>query len=214
MIDKYKDKYFRKYFCYGIEDKESVLERIIYESMKESHNIFGSLGNLYSVPNKIQLDKLKEFASMHYKQFYRFVILNDDPKNFEYQTENEDEIVEDIINKKIREFIKNNQLEEYEVGYFFSAEFEKNFIEAEYQYRKGNLNRGWTCAIFDSLKRLERLEKERPDLYKLKWIKAKMARAITRKSPMQEEMSRLLEFCNSEKEISNIERFLKDEERD
>ena len=29
MIYKYKDKYFRKYFCYGIDNKESVLERII-----------------------------------------------------------------------------------------------------------------------------------------------------------------------------------------
>lgn len=213
MFYEYKDKYFRKYFCYGIDNKESVLERIIYESMKESHNIFGNLGNLYSVPNNIQLDKLKEFANKHYRQFYRFVIINDDPKNFDYKTENEDEVVEDIINSKIRTLIKNREIEEFEVGYFFTREAERKFVEAEDRYKKGDLNNGWTCAVFESLKRLEELEKETPGLYQVKWLKAKMARAITRQPPIQEEMSKLLEICNSKEEISNIKRFLQDRER-
>lgn len=214
MFYEYKDKYFRKYFCYGIEDKESVLERIIYEALTECHNAFGTLGNLYSVPNKMQLDKFKELSNIHYKQFYRFVIVNDDPKNFEYKTENEDEVVEDTINSKIRTLLKTKEIEEHEIGYFFTREAERKFVEAEDAYRKGNLDKGWTCAIFSSLKRLEKLEEETPGLYQIKWLKAKMARAITRKPPVQEEIKKLLEFCNSKEEISNLKRFLQDRDRE
>ena len=213
MIYKYKDKYFKKYFCYGIDNKESVLERIIYESMKESHNIFGDLSSLYSVSNNIQLDKLKEFANKHYRQFYRFVIINDDPKNFEYKTENEDEIIEDVVNRKVNQFIESGKIKEHKIGYFFTRDFEWGFIQAEEAYKKGNLDFGWTCAIFDTLKRLEKLEKENPGLYQIKWLKAKMARAITRKPPIQEEIKKLLEFCSSKEEISNLKRFLQDRER-
>ena len=57
MIYLYRKKYFKEYFHHGIENKEKVLEYIIYRALKKSHDNLGSLIDLYEIPNEKQLEE-------------------------------------------------------------------------------------------------------------------------------------------------------------
>ena len=151
MIYKYKDKYFKEYFHYGIIDKEKVLEYIIYRALKQSHINLSKEGNLYKIPNEKHLQEWIKLSENKYKQFYRFISLPDDPQNTSYKTDNEKEEISKTVYNKIQAFIATEDVTENKVGYFFSGEKEKEFIKEETGYGSGNQSIGWPCIIYEFL---------------------------------------------------------------
>lgn len=209
MIQQYKNRYFKEYFHHGIEDKEKVLEYIIYRALKKSHQNLSRQGNLYEIPNEEHLKEWIKLSEDKYTQFYRFVNLADNPQNISYKTDNENEEVSKIVNNKIQNFIMQENVREYKAGYYFSREKEGEFINEEREYGFSNQQVGWPCIIYEFLEELEQLENKNQDLYNLKWIKVRIIRAINREPLNKEELRNLLEICQAnENEITNLKRML------
>ena len=206
MIYLYRKKYFKEYFHHGIENKEKVLEYIIYRALKKSHDNIGSLGDLYKTPNKEHLEEWIKESKKTYKQFYRFIVIPDNPENLTYKLDDENEEISKAVNNKIQDFIAQDSVKEYKAGYFFTRE-----KEGEYEY--DNQQTGWTQIIYEFLEELEKLENKNQDLYSLKWLKVRIIRAINREPLNKEELKNLIEICRAnEKEITNLKRILEGQE--
>ena len=206
MIYLYRKKYFKEYFHHGIENKEKVLEYIIYRALKKSHDNLGSLIDLYEIPNEKQLEEWIKKTKKTYKQFHRFIVIPDNPENLTYKLDDENEEISKAVNNKIQDFIAQDSVKEYKAGYFFTRE-----KEGEYEY--DNQQTGWTQIIYEFLEELEKLENKNQDLYSLKWLKVRIIRAINREPLNKEELKNLIEICQAnEKEITNLKRILEGQE--
>ena len=213
MIYLYRKKYFKEYFHHGIENKEKVLEYIIYRALKKSHDNLGSLIDLYEIPNEKQLEEWIKESKRTYKQFHRFIVIPDNPENLTYKLDDENEEISKIVNNKIKDLIVQDNVKEYKVGYLFTREKEGEFINEEREYGFSNQQVGWPCIIYEFLEELEQLENKNQDLYNLKWIKVRIIRAINREPLNKEELRDLLEICQAnEKEITNLKRILEGQE--
>ena len=213
MIYLYRKKYFKEYFHHGIENKEKVLEYIIYRALKKSHDNLGSLIDLYEIPNEKQLEEWIKESKKTYKQFHRFIVIPDNPENLTYKLDDENEEISKIVNNKIKDLIVQDNVKEYKVGYLFTREKEGEFINEEREYGFSNQQVGWPCIIYEFLEELEQLENKNQDLYNLKWIKVRIIRAINREPLNKEELRDLLEICQAnEKEITNLKRILEGQE--
>ena len=202
MIHLYRKKYFKEYFHYGIENKEKVLEYIIYKALQKSHDNLGSLGDLYKTPNEKHLEEWIKESENAYKQFYRFIVLPDNPENLTYELDDKNEEISKTVNNKIKDLIAQDNVKEYKAGYFFTRE-----KEGEYEY--DNQQTGWTGIIYEFLEELQKLETKDKDLYGLKWLKVRIIRAINREPLNKEELRNLIEICQAnEKEINNLKRML------
>ena len=47
MLHQKQEKYFRRFFYYGIDDKYKVIEYIIYRAIQKVHDSYGNLNELY-----------------------------------------------------------------------------------------------------------------------------------------------------------------------
>lgn len=76
VIDR--EKFERFFFC-GIEDKREVREGILLFSSKKVYETH-KYDNLHDIPNEQLESEIIQEAIGPYRQFYRFVILNDKPE--------------------------------------------------------------------------------------------------------------------------------------
>ena len=209
MICQCKDKYFKEFFYYGIEDKQKIFEYIIYRALQDSHKKLGGLKELFSTPNEEHLRIFIETSRNKYKQFHRFINLPDNAENFTYKTENENEEITEKVSNKVNDLIQKGNIIEYKAGYFFTREKEGEFINEENEYRYNNKHIGWPCIIYKFLEELDQLENKNKELYDLKWLQVRIMRAINRTPPNKEELQKLMEICQAnEKEIVKFKRML------
>lgn len=81
----YKDKFvidrekFERFFFYGVEDKREVREGILLFSSKKVYEMH-KYDNLHEISNEQLESEMIQEAIGPYRQFYRFVILNDKPE--------------------------------------------------------------------------------------------------------------------------------------
>lgn len=210
MFYKEKEKNFKEYFYYGIENKEEVFDYIMYRAFKEFHDSVGNVSGLYKLSHEEQMNQILGIAKKYYKQFYRFVIANDDPTNKEYKTENENDILTEKARNKFQEGLQKHEIEEYNIGYFLNGDKERSLIEIEKESKCGNKSVGWADIVYTFLKELAELEQRDIEKYKIEWFKVRMARAINRKEPNREEINYLLGECKTEIEKKNIDRDFRD----
>lgn len=76
MIDSEK---FKRFFFFGIKDKREVREGILLFSSKKVYERHRK-DNWYEIPNQQFENEIIQEAIGPYRQFYRFVILNDKPE--------------------------------------------------------------------------------------------------------------------------------------
>ena len=205
MVNQYNGRQFSEYFYYGIEDKQKVIDYIIYASLEKSHRNLSEHGDLYEIPNEEHMKDWIRLSKPEYKQFYRFIVLADNPKNTSYKADDEEEKnIYKAINSRIQYHIKNGNINEFKAGFYFSRGIEQEFIQSE-RYNYYCDSRGWICVIYKFLEELNELEKENKDLYELKWLKVRIIRAINRNPLDKEELKKLLETCQaSEAEIKKL----------
>lgn len=202
MIYQYQEKYFRRFFYYGIDDKYKVIEYIIYRAIQKVHDSYGTLNELYKSANKKnhnkkQMKKILKEAIKYYKHFYRFVELNDNPLITTYKSKDEEKNTMKTLGKEINSMINDGELEKNRLGYFFTRNKEDGtFVSIEKEAKLENLDIGWQYIVFEFLQKLEKTQQENPELYDLEWLKVKMARAITRRPPHDEELKTMLDISN------------------
>lgn len=207
-----EDKAYKRFFFSGINDEESVKEGIIYYA---SQKVYDRLSNKdwYKIPNTKLLEGIINEAFPEYKQFYRFVILNNYYKSCEFDIDNnqlrqeiERKIELWLKNKRIIEIEENGEKKEIEInrmistkaGIFFSREEVEflNFNQKPYKYgwnAQGEV--AWTRKIYDILERLGNIESTNIVQYYDYWIHTKLQRVINKKHPDESEIAYVKKAC-------------------
>lgn len=176
IIDK---EQFKRFFFYGIENKREVKEGILCFASKETYKK-QVLKNWYEIPNEQIESQIIEDAIPKYKQFYRFVTLNDSNNNYTMCVD------EELLRKELEEEMQLLKQEQKVIstkaGIFFTREREQQLLGAKYYVvGKGVQGEyGWTKQIYDILEKLEKIEKHDDKKYYKYWILTKYERAINR----------------------------------
>lgn len=179
ILHKYKKKInrqtFERFFFYGIENKKEVREGILYFALNKVYSKHVH-ENWFAIPNvQIQSEMMQE-AIPKYKQFYKFVTLNDVPNNS--RVIDIDNQVKKELEEQMELLRKENIIMDTKAGIFFKRDRENQLEGIDNQWEKTGDN--WTEQIYEILEILERLEKEEPIQYQKYLLLAKQARAINR----------------------------------
>lgn len=184
MIVNDKSRYYKTFFYSGLngpDDESNVLDYILYQSTNEMHDVYGRLEKLYSSSNEEQKQRIHSIASEYYRQYHRFIIVNNDPEKYTYKDEEENLIVKTKIDDKLTLWIKNGNLKFSAAGVFVSGSKEDDFLKIKNLSREEN-DEGWVDVVFRLLRDLKKLEQVNPEKYKMKWLETKLARAFNRKN--------------------------------
>jgi len=166
---------FKRFFFYGIENKREVREGILYFSLNKVYDKHVD-ENWYEIPN-MQIEKeMMQEAIQKYKQFYKFVTLNDVPNNrilidIEKQVKQE-------LEEQMRLLRKDQIVIDTKAGIFFIRDKEKQLAGIDNNWRKTGDN--WTEQIYEILERLQEIEIEDNRTYQKYLTLTKQARAINR----------------------------------
>lgn len=179
MISKKKlEKNLEEKFYHGYDNREELLESIIYFANHELHQKKAkdksySLRQEYTSSKEPFWKENIKRATQLYMQFYRFVELNDipspkrnDPSHyFSYENEVTQEEMQKQIEQKMQEMLKRKKLYIYPAGIYIAREIEEKasiFHQDDYTL----------------LCQLEELEKTDKLEYYDKWITTKWQRAV------------------------------------
>lgn len=191
-MDLLKDERFKRFFFYGIDNKEEAKEGIIYFSSKEVYNRHEH-DDWYQLPNEMLIKEIIDESVLIYRQFYRFVTLNDEYKNFEFDVDIR--MLQQELGHKIKELLYNNKMIDTKAGVFITRE-EAIRLEGNrcYIYGEGfSGEEGWTKQIYTILNDLKKMEQTDKVRYYECWIRTKLQRAISRAD--EEEISYVKKAC-------------------
>lgn len=220
MWTKEDETKLEKYFFYGLNDKEVVLNGIIFLAnqiilRKEP------MDKMYDIPIEEKFKNLTDEAVSIYKQFFRFVNIHDTTikseekmkQYFNYERENQEELQEKV-QKRIKELIQENKIFITKAGLYFNKEQEAYYYK-EYSYANPNLenNAWWTRDVSELLYKLKELEKKDKIEYFDKWLLVKWQR--TKHSEDNQKETEILEkaykaFSERKKSLSQK---IEDQER-
>jgi hypothetical protein len=188
---------FKKYFFYGIENKEEIKESILYFSSKKVYQKH-SLKDMYEIPNEQLENEILQEACKKYKQFYRFVTLNDINGNYTYNVNIEE--IEQEMKDEMQLLKKDKRVINTKAGIFFARERTARLEGGQYYvYGKGLVGeKSWTKEIYEILEGLGKLEKENKDEYYQCWLLTKWSRAVDRSD--QEEAKKVKDIFNNVKQ--------------
>lgn len=224
-----EDKTYERFFFSGIVDEEAAEEGIIYYA---SQKVYDRLSNKdwYKIPNTKLLEGIINEAFPKYRQFYRFVILNDLYKSCEFDIDNSQ--LRQEIERKIELWLKDKRIIEIEengekkekaidrmistkAGIFFSREEVAvlNFNQKPYKYgwdAQGEI--AWTKQIYDILEKLENIESTNIVQYYDYWIYTKLQRVINKRPSDASEIAYVQKACeefNKRKQAIEMKRMNK-----
>ena len=199
---------FPRFFYYGIEDKEEVVRGILYFKFKQYFR------QIHQVDLKLQKESLIEKAKDTYKQFYRFVVLNDCSENYcdgVYEKEVEHMLAEELERMQTEKIGKAGENEcplpmilFTQDGMYFNKKLVERFDDQlQVENGKYNIMQNWTKEIYQELEKLERLEQTDPIAYYEKWIETKLHRAMNRQNIKEVEAVNYLlkEFKKRKKQL-------------
>lgn len=177
---------FARFFFEGIENKEELEEGILYFSL---HNVYKkhSEENWFEIPNEQIVEEMIEQAKGKYKQYYRFIKLNDKINSMDYDVNMEKIVTE--IKEKLQKFIEEGKVIWTKAGVLFVREEEQRLQGGTYFDLKKGIQgeEGWTKQMYRIFTQLEQLEKENIMKYYEYWLKTKMQRSIHRDIPDDDE---------------------------
>ena len=179
MVNKKKlEKKLEEKFYYGYDNREEVLEAMIYFANHELHQKKAkdknySLRQEYTTPKEPFWKENVKRATQLYTQFYRFVDLNDipsprrnDPSHyFSYDIGMTEEEMQEQVEKKMLEMVKTKRLYIYPAGIYIARGIEEKatiFHQDDYEL---------LCQL-EELENTDKLE------YYNKWITTKWQRAL------------------------------------
>lgn len=200
MNDIINNKILQSYLFYGICNKEDLLKGMIFWTNREMNQKLGGIN--YELPVEQKLIELKKNVEVYYKQYYRFVVQNDENitrESMQERCKNEVEAefekislkLENQLNiqKAIEGLIKDNEMKPYKAGIFFLKGQEERYT-GDFSYRNTMHDRIWVKDAFSVFKYLSKIEDENPEDYIGKYMEVILARAINRGDRSGEEWIR------------------------
>lgn len=179
MYHKINNENFKRFFFHGIENKKEMKEGILYFSANKVYDRH-SKENWHEIPNEQFEREIIQEAVKKYRQFYRFVILNDEHNSGRQDIDREE--LEKELEKELQVLKEEKKVITTKAGVFFVREREEYLRSGrKYVYGKGLQGEdGWTKQVYELLEKLEYLERENIEKYNEYLLLTKFARAINR----------------------------------
>lgn len=204
--NKIDNQTFQRFFFCGINDQEELKEGILYFSAKRVYKRH-RFENWYEIPNEQLEQEIIQEATPMYRQFYKFIRLNDKRNN--PITNVSLEQVEKQVKRQMQLLKKEKKVIDTKAGVFFVRDREK-LLEGGRQYILGESltgEEGWTKQIYNILEKLDCMEKESQEEYDVYLYIAKLARAMKRNN---EEAQRIRQDYEKAKEKLERKKDLED----
>ena len=175
---KFNQRNFEKYFFYGMENREVLLEGIIYYTNRNlTIQYLKIIQTENLLPIEKQLENLKRTAIMNCEQLYRFINLAE-KEDFHFTcrlNEEEKKVVQKKVIHKIKQLIDDNMFLFFARGIFYDDR-----IHGEDPASIDRVNRiksySWTKEVYQVLEQLNYMQKINPTEYYRKWVQAKLSR--------------------------------------
>lgn len=184
---KFKEHLLEKYFFYGINDREGLLEGMIFFTNDDLNLIYLNIMDDEKLPSLDEkFENLINSVSRNCEQIYKFVDLVQEPHEYkaEIDEETKKRIRQDVFNK-IKKLEQEEAFQKYRRGIFFKRSLETNFY-----YCKEPVY-GWTNDVYKVILQLNELENKDPIEYYEKWLKVKMNRTKNKENCSQEEIKQV-----------------------
>ena len=192
---QFNQKMFEQYFFYGMENRQTLLEGIIYytnEALTEKYLALEGGERFPSTDEKIEIWKRK--AITNYAQLYKFLnIAEGEDTRFDFNLDfQERKEVEENVEAVIQNLIKNEKLLFFKRGIFYKQDAQKE----EERFKTFDVLHGFTWAkdVYTILQQLGFMERRNYHEYYGKWLQAKISRLrISGKYP-PEKLEELQDF--------------------
>lgn len=206
-MENFNEKLFKRYFFYGLENRDVLLEGIIFYTNHDLNIKYLNISSEAEQPSiKEKFRNLIEKTSRNWEQIYKFVDLIKEPGNYKNEiTQEERERIKQQVFNKVKQLDERGIFQKFKRGIFCTKEFEyiyayQNYITSQEPPHK------WTQEVYKTVLQLNYLEENEPIEYYDKFLQAKLSRAKNREDYPREELRRLEEICENFKERKTQEK--------
>ena len=188
-------KYFQKYFFYGLENRDAILEGIIQRVCRNLNNRYIRIKTGDQIPStEEKIEAVRKRVIEVYQQFYRFVnVIEEDDRRFDFRLSiSEKQTIKNIVNNKIDDMLKQQRI------LIFKRTISLRDKEDEEVNEKGiplykKEEHIWTDEVYEVLIQLETMKKTDLREYYRNWLEAKLSR-LEGKGYSDEALSELREI--------------------
>lgn len=196
---KFNQKDFEKYFFYGMENRDVLLEGIIYYTNRNLTRKYLKIKQTENLlPLEKQLENLKRKAIINCEQLYRFIdIAERVDSNFTCKLKEEEkkEIQEKVLNK-IKQLIADNMFLFFPRGIFYDDRIHREDPESFGRVKRIEGYR-WTEEVYKVLVQLNYMQKINPTEYYRKWVQAKLSRLKVSGRYSKEDLAKIEEISQN-----------------
>lgn len=171
-------KNFQKYFFYGLENRDAVLEGIIQRVCRDLNNRYIRIKAGEQIPSKEEkIEAVRKRTMEIYQQFYRFVnVIEEDDRRFDFRLSlSEKQTIKNIVNNKINDLLEKERLLIFKRTISLRDKPDKYSEEKDIPLYKGT-EHIWTDEVYEVLEQLETMKKIDLKEYYRNWLEAKLSR--------------------------------------
>lgn len=206
-MENFKQRLFEKYFFYGLENREVLLEGIIFYTNHDLNVKYLNIPSGGEFPSlKEMFQALIEKTSRNCEQIYKFVDLAQEEGNcsLEIGEEEKKQIKEQVFNK-VKELDDRGVFRKFKRGIFCTVDFEHIYAYQNHITREKPPHK-WTKEVYETVLQLNYLEENEPIEYYDKFLQAKLSRAKNREDYSEEKLRKLEEIYENFKERKKQEK--------
>ena len=222
----FNEKKFDQYFFHGIDNRQGLLEGIMFYTNRDVNKENVNLHLRRIFPTKEEnLEKLRKKLQEKFTQLYRFIYMLDSVDNrFDYHLSPEEEKkVNQMVDEIIQQQIDDDKLMITSAGIFFQ---DRKNEEREEERKKQGKGKGyidlgehiWTGEVYEVIQELESMEKLDKYQYYKRWVQAKIARLKEtnkhNKQYPEEKIKKLEEIYKSYERVFDMKMLPRIEQKD
>lgn len=194
-MDKFDKKLFEKYFFYGLENREVLLEGIIFYTNHDLNIKYLNISSDAEQPSiKEKFRNLIEKTSRNWEQIYKFADLVKQPGNSNTEiSQEEKERIRQKVFDKVKQLDEQGVFQKFKRGIFCTREFEYIYAYQNYMTSQEPPHK-WTQEVYKTILQLNYLEENEPIEYYDKFLQAKLSRAKNTERYSKEELKKLQEI--------------------
>lgn len=195
---KFDQKYLEKYFFYGMENREVLLEGIIYFTNRSLTRKYLNIKHDEDlIPLEKQLENLKVQSVINYEQLYRFINkVEKDDKSFDFKLNKEEkEEIQETIVSKIKQLVDDNMFLFFRRGIFYDDRIHGDDPKSEERVRRIE-GYGWVEEVYKVILQLNYMQTMDPIQYYRKWLQVKFSRLNLNFQYSEEKLEKLKNVMN------------------
>lgn len=206
-MENFNNQLFEKYFFYGLENRDVLLEGIIFYTNHDLNVKYLNIPTNEKQPSiKEKFKNLIEKTSRNCEQIYKFVDLAQKPGNFKNEIGEEEKAkIKQEVFDKVKQLDERGVFQKLERGIFCTREFEYIYAYKNYMTREEPPHK-WTEEVYKTILQLNYLEEKEPIEYYDKFLKAKLSRAKNTEGYPEEELKKIEEIYKNFQKMKRLEK--------